>query len=115
MTLTNKIILLVGFIVLSSAIVFYWFTQRLFQQMDSFQRSMATQREQLEDRFSVRVDDLQHKREQLSEEVETHLNRMESELAKNQEKAEEFHREFLKGQNEVFEAIGDFNAGKTVR
>lgn len=115
MTLTNKIILLVAFIILSSATVFYWFTQRLFQQMDGFQRSMATQREQLEEQFAARVDDLQHKRNQLSQEVETHLSHMESELAKNQERAEEFDREFLKRQNSVFEAIDDFNSGKTMR
>lgn len=115
MTLTNKIVLLVAFIVLSSAMVFYCFTQRLFQQMDSFQRSMATQREQLEERFAARVEDLHHQREQLSEGVQAHLSHMESELAKNQERAEEFDREFLQGQNGVFDAVDDFHSGTTTK
>lgn len=113
MTLTNKIILLVALIVLSSATVFYWFTQRLFQQMDSFQHSMATQREQMEEQFALRVDDLQHKREKLSQDVAAHLSHMESELAKNQERAEEFDKEFLEGQNAFFDAIDGFHEGKT--
>lgn len=40
------------------------------------------------------------------------LDSMKDDLDKNQQKAEEFDKEFLKGQNEVFDAIEDFNAGK---
>ncbi len=113
MTLTNKIVLLVAFIVLSSGTVFYWFTQRLFQHIGSFQHSLATQRQYLEAQQKEQIADLHRKREKLLQEVSTHLNQMESALAKNQERVEEFDKEFQTRQNGVFDAIDDFNAGKT--
>ena len=102
MTLSNKIIFLLLFIVISSAIVFYWFTQRLFQKMNDFHSGVATQRQIMETQFAAGVEELQRKREQLKQEVATHLSQMNGKLAKNQERAEEFDREFLKGQNNVF-------------
>jgi uncharacterized protein HemX len=113
MTLTNKIVLLVAFMILSSGAVFYWFTQRLFQHIGNFQQSMTTQREYLEARQKEQIADLHHKREKLLQEVSTHLNQMESALGKNQERVEELNKEFQTEQNDVFDAIDDFNAGNT--
>lgn len=113
MTLTNKTILLVGFIVLSSATVLYWFTQRLFEHMDHFKQSMAVEKQYLKAQFNKEVADLQEKREQLSQEVSDHLSGMERQLAKNQEQADEFDRNFLNGQNEVFDKMENaFGSGK---
>ena len=97
MTLTNKIILLIGFIVLSSAGALYWFTQRLFEHMDHFKQSMAVEKQYLKAQFAEEMQDLQGKREQLTHEVSDHLSGMERQLAKNQEQADEFDRNFLKG------------------
>lgn len=57
------------------------------------------------------MEELQHKREQLKQEVVAHLNNMKNELAENQKRAEEFDREFLKGQTDVLNAVNDFNTG----
>jgi hypothetical protein len=39
---------------------------------------------------------------------------METALTKNQERVEEFNKEFQTRQNDVFDAIDDFNIGKTM-
>lgn len=115
MTLSNKIFLLIAFIALSSIIVVYWFTQRLFQHMEGFRHSMATQRQFLEEQQAAGIRELHHKREKLKQDVATHLNHMEAGLAKNQEYADEFDKEFLEGQNAVFDAIEAFHEGKPVK
>jgi flagellar hook-basal body complex protein FliE len=93
-------------------VVVDWFTQRLFQQMINFHSSMAAQREVMEAQFAAGVEEIQRNREQLKQEVATHLNQMNDKLVENQERVEEFDQEFLRGQNNVFDDINKFNAGK---
>lgn len=42
----------------------------------------------------------------------TYLSQMTEKLTENQERAEEFDQEFLKGQTEVVEALKEFNTGE---
>lgn len=112
MTLAQKIIALISFMLITMLVVFCWFASHMYHRMDRFTMAWGSERQEILKKREQRMESLNSKAENIGEEMNSFLDGVVESLKQAQKEREEFDEGFLKGQNSVFNSINKFNNKK---
>ncbi len=112
MTLTQKIIALISFMMVVMLTVFWWFASHMYRHMDHFTKSRMSEKETMLEKYENGVKKLNNKAENMGKEITSFVGGMEEGLQRLQKESEEFDKQFLEKQNSVFDAIDNFTGEK---